>query len=105
MDRPSQGEILVAGRELSRLSEAELTEFRRQTVGFVFQGFNLIPNLSALENVMLPMEFDGVPKPERRRRAAELLERVDLSARLAHQPGELSGGEQSAFAAGRRTHR
>ena len=69
MDRPTRGEVRVAGKVLNGLPERELTRFRRQTVGFVFQTFNLIPNLTALENVMLPMEFNGVPKPERVRRA------------------------------------
>ena len=67
MDRPTTGEVIVAGQSLNALSEAGLTTFRSKTVGFVFQSFNLIPNLSALENVMLPMEFDGVPRPERHR--------------------------------------
>ncbi|MGE0288439.1 MAG: ABC transporter ATP-binding protein [Bradyrhizobium sp.] len=101
MDRPSSGEVVVAGRLLNTLPEAGLTAFRRNTVGFVFQGFNLIPNLSALENVMLPMEFAGVPATERRRRATELLDRVDLTARLTHRPRELSGGEQQRVAIAR----
>ncbi|WP_454728074.1 MULTISPECIES: ABC transporter ATP-binding protein [Cupriavidus] len=75
--------------------------FRRQTVGFVFQSFNLIPNLSALENVMLPMEFNGVPSAERPPRAKELLDRIGLGARLTHKPRELSGGEQQRVAIAR----
>ena len=101
MDRPTSGEVLVAGRLLNTLPESGLTAFRRDTVGFVFQSFNLIPNLSALENVMLPMEFAGVPAEERKRRAAELLDRVDLSGRLTHRPRELSGGEQQRVAIAR----
>lgn len=101
MDRPSSGEVLVAGRLLNALPESGLTAFRRDTVGFVFQSFNLIPNLSALENVMLPMEFAGVPAEERKRRAADLLDRVDLSGRLTHRPRELSGGEQQRVAIAR----
>ncbi len=93
MDRPTNGEVIVAGQPLNALPEAGLTSFRRETVGFVFQSFNLIPNLSALENVMLPMEFNGVPSEQRHRRAKELLDRVDLGARLTHRPRELSGGE------------
>jgi ABC-type multidrug transport system fused ATPase/permease subunit len=73
MDRPSSGQLRVAGQDLNTLPEAALTRFRRQTVGFVFQAFNLIPNLTAVENVMLPMEFNGVPTSERRRRAGALL--------------------------------
>jgi len=101
MDRPTAGEVHVAGQALHALPERELTRFRRQTVGFVFQSFNLIPNLSALENVMLPMEFNGVPSEARRRRARELLERVELDRRLSHRPRELSGGEQQRVAIAR----
>ncbi len=101
MDRPSEGEVRVAGQLLNTLPESGLTAFRCNTVGFVFQSFNLIPNLSALENVMLPMEFAGVPGEERRRRAAELLGQVQLSARSTHRPRELSGGEQQRVAIAR----
>lgn len=101
MDRPSSGDVIVAGQPLNALPEAELTAFRRDTVGFVFQGFNLIPNLSAVENVALPMEFAGVPRQARRRRAAELLAQLGLSARLGHRPRELSGGEQQRVAIAR----
>ncbi|MCM2306701.1 MAG: ABC transporter ATP-binding protein [Sulfuritalea sp.] len=101
MDRPTDGEVAVAGQSLNTLPESGLTRFRRKTVGFVFQSFNLIPNLTALENVMLPMEFDGVPGRERRRRASALLERIGLAARLAHKPRELSGGEQQRVAIAR----
>jgi putative ABC transport system ATP-binding protein len=101
MDRPTHGEVIVAGRELSRLSERELTQFRRATVGFVFQTFNLIPNLTALQNVMLPMEFNQVPRGERRQRAVQLLERMELGHRLDHQPAELSGGEMQRVAIAR----
>jgi ABC-type lipoprotein export system ATPase subunit len=101
MDRPTSGDVLVAGQPLNTLREDALTRFRRQTVGFVFQSFNLIPNLTALENVMLPMEFNGVPAPERRRRARALLERVGLGQRLDHRPRELSGGEQQRVAIAR----
>lgn len=101
MDRPTSGEITVAGRRLAVLGDAELTAFRRQTAGFVFQTFNLIPNLTALENVMLPMEFNGVDKHERGRRARELLGRVGLQPRATHRPGELSGGEQQRVAIAR----
>ena len=101
MDRPTRGEVRVAGKVLNGLPERELTRFRRQTVGFVFQTFNLIPNLTALENVMLPMEFNGVPKPERVRRAKSLLERLGLAQRLKHRPSELSGGEMQRVAIAR----
>jgi len=101
MDRPTRGEVIVAGKTLNGLPERELTRFRRQTVGFVFQTFNLIPNLTALENVMLPMEFDHVPKPERVRRARSLLERLGLGQRFKHRPSELSGGEMQRVAIAR----
>ena len=101
MDRPTSGEVTVAGQRLDTLPESALTAFRRDTVGFVFQSFNLIPNLSALENVMLPMEFSGTAAPERRRRAADLLTRVGLATRLTHRPRELSGGEQQRVAIAR----
>jgi len=101
MDRPTRGEVIVAGKTLNGLPERELTRFRRQTVGFVFQTFNLIPNLTALENVMLPMEFNGVAKEERLRRGKALLEQVGLGHRLRHRPNELSGGEMQRVAIAR----
>ena len=101
MDRPTSGEVTVANRRLDLLSQHELTAVRRVTVGFVFQSFNLIPNLSALENVMLPMEFAGMPASDRRRRASALLARVNLAARASHRPRELSGGEQQRVAIAR----
>jgi len=101
MDRPTRGEVIVAGQALNGLPEKALTHFRRQTVGFVFQTFNLIPNLTAFENVMLPMEFNKVPKGERDSRARRLLGQVGLGHRLTHRPGELSGGEQQRVAIAR----
>jgi ABC-type lipoprotein export system ATPase subunit len=101
MDRPTSGTVTVAGKTINDMSEAELTRFRREAVGFVFQTFNLIPNLSALENVTLPMEFTGTPKDERVRRARALLERFGLGPRLKHRPKELSGGEMQRVAIAR----
>jgi ABC-type lipoprotein export system ATPase subunit len=101
MDRPTAGEAIVAGQSLGALPEAGLAAFRRKTVGFVFQSFNLIPNLDALENVMLPMEFNGVAREARRGRAKELLARVHLAERWKHKPRELSGGEQQRVAIAR----
>ncbi len=101
MDRPTSGQVTVASQDLNSLAERDLTRFRRRTVGFVFQSFNLVPNLSALENVMLPMEFDGVASAERHHRAKELLGRIDLGTRLTHRPRELSGGEQQRVAIAR----
>lgn len=101
MDRPTRGDVIVAGQALNGLPEKALTRFRRQTVGFVFQSFNLIPNLTALENVMLPMEFNKVERAERDARARRLLEQVGLGHRLSHRPRELSGGEQQRVAIAR----
>ena len=101
MDRATHGEVVVASRRLDTLPESALTAFRRNTVGFVFQSFNLIPNLTALENVMLPMEFAGTAAEERSRRATDLLGQIGLAARLTHRPRELSGGEQQRVAIAR----
>jgi len=101
MDRPTSGEVAVAGQALGALPENALAGFRLKTIGFVFQGFNLIPNLSALENVMLPMEFAGVAPNERHKRAGALLARIGLEARASHRPAELSGGEQQRTAIAR----
>lgn len=101
MDQPTQGDVIVAGQTVNRLTQPELTRFRRQTVGFVFQTFNLIPNLTALENVALPMEFNGVPKGVRLDRASALLQRFNLGQRLKHRPSELSGGEMQRVAIAR----
>jgi len=101
MDRPTRGEVIVAGQALNGLPEQALTRFRRRTVGFVFQTFNLIPNLTALENVTLPMEFNKVERAKRDSRARGLLEQVGLGHRLTHRPGELSGGEQQRVAIAR----
>ena len=101
MDEPSEGEVVVAGQTVNHLTQQELTQFRRQTVGFVFQTFNLIPNLTALENVTLPMEFNAVPKAERNGRAKALLEMFNLGQRMNHRPRELSGGEMQRVAIAR----
>jgi putative ABC transport system ATP-binding protein len=101
MDVPTQGSVVVAGEELADLKEVELTDIRASTVGFVFQDFNLLPNLTALENVELPMEALNVPKAERRKRALDLLEAVDMSERIHHKPMKLSGGEQQRVAIAR----
>ena len=101
MDRADEGETFVAGEALHHLSPSALTAFRRHKVGFVFQSFNLMPNLTALENVVLPAEFAGTPITQARDRAVELLERVGLSGRLRHRPGQLSGGEQQRVAIAR----
>lgn len=92
MDKPTSGTVKIIGSELGSLNEKELTQYRLKKVGFVFQSYNLIPNLTALENVMLPLEFNGVPSSEREQRAKQLLEQVGLKDRLNHKPSELSGG-------------
>ena len=94
LDRPTSGDIRVGGRALAELSNDELARYRRETVGFIFQFFNLVPSMTAEQNVELPMMLAGVARGERRRRAGELLDRVGLSARRGHRPSELSGGEQ-----------
>ena len=99
--RPSQGEILVDGRIISQMPDDEVTLFRRTQVGFVFQFFNLLPTLSAVENVMLPLVLDGQSTGPARARAQALLERVGLEARKSHLPEEMSGGEMQRLAIAR----
>lgn len=95
LDSATNGSIVVGEKDITKLHDLDLTTYRRQKIGFVFQNYNLIPNLSALENVMLPMEFNRVKKAERKVRAEELLEQVGISGdKQKRQPGRLSGGEQ-----------
>ncbi len=101
LDVPTSGKVTINGRDLTSMTETELTEYRAKTVGFVFQSFNLIPNLSALENVELPLEVTNVPKEERRARAVELLKDVGMGDRMEHKPSKLSGGEQQRVAIAR----
>jgi putative ABC transport system ATP-binding protein len=101
LDRPTKGEIWIDGKELSASDEKTLTRHRRRHVGFVFQSFNLLPRLTAEENVALPLMFGGTPEKERRARARELLEQVGLAERLTHRPTQLSGGEQQRVAIAR----
>jgi len=101
LDRPTSGQVWINGIELSVSDERTLTRHRRQHVGFVFQSFNLLPRLTAEENVALPLMFSGVPEKERRARARALLERVGLGPRLTHRPTQLSGGEQQRVAIAR----
>jgi putative ABC transport system ATP-binding protein len=101
LDRPTSGQVWINGTELSASDERTLTQHRRQHVGFVFQTFNLLPRLTAEENVALPLMFNGVPEKERRARARALLERVGLGPRLTHRPTQLSGGEQQRVAIAR----
>lgn len=101
LDRPTHGEYLLEGVDLTTLKDAELARVRRDHFGFVFQSYNLFPELSAVENVEVPMIYAGVPARERRERARELLERFGLGHRLNHRPTELSGGEQQRVAVAR----
>ncbi|MEV6385082.1 ABC transporter ATP-binding protein [Streptomyces sp. NPDC051773] len=101
LDKPSDGSIELDGTDLARLSEAKLTTVRSQNIGFVFQSFNLIPTLTAQENVETALVPLGVKTKERRERAAEALESVGLGERLGHLPAELSGGQQQRVAIAR----
>jgi putative ABC transport system ATP-binding protein len=101
LDRPTSGQVWIDSVELSATDERALTRHRREHVGFVFQTFNLLPRLSAEENVALPLMFGGVPHQERLERARALLERVGLTQRLNHRPSQLSGGEQQRVAIAR----
>ena len=101
LDTPSSGSIRVAGRGVSDLSKKELALYRRNTVGMIFQSFNLVNAYTAVENVALPLLFAGVARKERLRRATELLCTVGLEARKDHRPTELSGGEQQRVAIAR----
>jgi len=101
LDHPTEGEIQIQGIELQSAGEEDLTRHRRHNVGFIFQTFNLLPTLTALENVALPLMLGGVGKNERIQRATALLERVGLGHRLDHRPTELSGGEQQRAAIAR----
>lgn len=101
LDRPTQGRIVIDGADVGELDDEALAEFRNRTVGFVFQSFNLLPRVSALENVELPMIYAGVEPKERRERAADLLTRVGLGARMHYRPTQLSGGQQQRVAIAR----
>ncbi len=101
LDLPTRGKIFLDNRDISQMSEDELAQARGQKIGFIFQQFNLLPNLNALENVMLPMIFQNKPEEERRGRATSLLNSLGLKERIWHRPTELSGGEQQRIAIAR----
>jgi putative ABC transport system ATP-binding protein len=101
LDRPTSGSIQAAGRNLAELSSLELARYRRDTVGMVFQSFNLLPRMTLEENVELPLRLAEVDRGERASRVREALERVRLSKRVGHRPSELSGGEQQRTAMAR----
>ncbi len=101
LDRPSTGSVYLAGKDLSHLTEDQLAGFRSDNVGFVFQTFQLIPTLTAVENVLVPLELAGNGTRDKRDRAVDLLARVGLADRLDHYPAQLSGGEQQRVALAR----
>ncbi|MCD6485281.1 MAG: ABC transporter ATP-binding protein [Candidatus Odinarchaeota archaeon] len=101
LDKPTEGTIFIDGIDVTKMPESELTKLRRRKIGFVFQFFNLIPVLTAFENVELPMLIAGVDKREREQRARQLLKLVGLEDRMSHKPDELSGGEQQRVAIAR----
>lgn len=102
LDSPTSGSIEVDGDDITKLSDRKLIQYRLHRIGFVFQGYNLVPNLTALENVMLPMEFAGKSKAQQRNRAASLLDQVGLAGdKLGRKPSRLSGGEQQRVAIAR----
>ena len=101
LDVPTAGQYLLNGADVSRLRDDELSDIRNKEIGFIFQGFNLIPNLTAVENVELPLIYRGIGKQERRELAVQALEMVGLSKRLNHKPAEMSGGQQQRVAIAR----
>jgi putative ABC transport system ATP-binding protein len=101
LDTPSEGRYLLGGEDVSKFTRDALADVRNRRVGFVFQGFNLLPQISAFENVELPLLFGGVPPKKRKERVEELLERVGLSDRMDHKPTELSGGQMQRVAIAR----
>jgi putative ABC transport system ATP-binding protein len=101
LDRSTSGEISIGGERLDQMDENALALFRRRTMGFIFQSYNLITSMNALENVAFPMQFTGIAAAERNKRASQLLEQVGLSDRSHHKPSELSGGQQQRVAVAR----
>ncbi|SHI59144.1 putative ABC transport system ATP-binding protein [Lutispora thermophila DSM 19022] len=94
LERPTTGSIVIKGKNIEKMSENGLARFRQKNVGFIFQSYNLLPSLTALENVSLPLVFRGVSKKIRNQRAKKLLEQVGLGTRMNHKPNQMSGGQQ-----------
>lgn len=103
LDRPTSGIVEIGGKETAQMSERELADLRNRTVGFVFQQYHLLPSMTVLENVMLPLRYQNIDRAERRERAQAALKRVGLENRLAHLPNELSGGQKQRVAIARAT--
>ena len=94
LEKPTKGTIMVAGKQIENYSENQLVKFRRENVGFIFQSFNLIPTMNAIENVSMPLTFKGIPKDIREKRARKMIELVGLKKYEKHTPGQMSGGQQ-----------
>lgn len=101
LDTPTSGTYILNGKDVSKMRDDELAEIRNKEIGFVFQTFNLLPRTTALDNVALPMIYAGYPKPERNKRAVEVLQQVNLADRMDHQPNQLSGGQRQRVAVAR----
>ena len=101
LDRPTEGSYLLDGQEVAFMTDDQLAVTRNKKIGFVFQNFNLLPRISAMQNVALPLVYSGVPKKEREQKAIEALEAVGLEKRLDHRPNELSGGQRQRVAIAR----
>ncbi len=101
LDSPSEGSYVLNGRDTSTMNDSELAQVRNQEIGFVFQSFHLLPRLTVLENVMQPLVYRGLPRPERKRLATRALEQVGLGNRMSHRPNELSGGQRQRVAVAR----
>jgi lipoprotein-releasing system ATP-binding protein len=101
LDLPTAGEVFVTGQSMSKLSDRQRGDLRNRALGFIYQFHHLLPEFTALENVSMPLLIGGVPRPEAEQRARDLLDRVGLSARVQHKPGELSGGERQRAAVAR----
>lgn len=94
LEKPTKGSVVIKGSHIEKMNEAQLAKFRQKYIGFIFQSYNLIPSLTALENVCLPLVFQGVPTKKREAWAKKMLESVGLGSRLHHKPNEMSGGQQ-----------